>query len=101
MRKICLFCAAGMSTSLLVTKMRDYAQSINYECTIDAYPISEVKKYGDEADVILLGPQVRFELNNVKKQLSADKICEPIDMRAYGMMDGKAVIEQVKKELGD
>lgn len=100
MRTINLFCAAGMSTSLLVTKMQNYANSINYEVTIAAHPISEVGKYGPEADIILLGPQVRFELNNVKKQLP-DKNVEAIDMRAYGMMDGKAVIEHVKQVLGD
>lgn len=100
MRKIRLFCAAGMSTSLLVTKMQEYAHKIGYDCDVVAYPIAEASKYGPEADIILLGPQVRFELNNVKKQVP-NKIVEPIDMRAYGMMDGAKVIEQVKKLLGD
>lgn len=101
MRKIRLFCAAGMSTSLLVTKMREYAASINYECDIVAYSVAEVAKEGLEADICLLGPQVRFELDSVKAKLPADKKVFVIDMIAYGMMDGKAVIEQVKKELGD
>ena len=100
MRKIRLFCAAGMSTSLLVTKMQQYADSINYECQIEAHPTSEATIYGPEADIVLLGPQVRFEMNKIKAQLPG-KIVEPIDMRAYGMMDGKKVIEQVKKALGD
>ncbi|MGN1406273.1 MAG: PTS sugar transporter subunit IIB [Erysipelotrichaceae bacterium] len=101
MRKIRLFCAAGMSTSLLVKKMQDYAASINYECDICAYSVSEVADKGADADICLLGPQVRFELNNVKAKLPEGKIVMPIDMMAYGMMDGKAVIESVKKELGD
>lgn len=100
MRKICLFCAAGMSTSLLVTRMKEYAKSIDYDCDVMAYPISEVKVHGANADVILLGPQVRFELDNVKKQLP-DKIVEAIDMRVYGMMDGAKVIERCKNVLGD
>ena len=101
MRKIRLFCAAGMSTSLLVTKMQNYAKEIGYDCDVAAYPISEAATYGPEADIILLGPQVRFQLNDVKKQVGEDKIVEPIDMRAYGMMDGKKVIEDVKAKLGD
>lgn len=101
MRKIRLFCAAGMSTSLLVTKMQNYAKEIGYDCDVAAYPISEASVYGPEADIILLGPQVRFQLNDVKKQVGDDKIVEPIDMRAYGMMDGKKVIEDVKAKLGD
>lgn len=101
MRKIRLFCAAGMSTSLLVTKMQNYAKEIGYDVDVVAYPISEASVYGPEADIVLLGPQVRFQLNDVKKQLGPDKIVEPIDMRAYGMMDGKKVIEDVKAKLGD
>ena len=50
--------------------------------------------------MILLGPQVRYALNNVKKQLP-EKHIEVIDMAAYGMLDGKKVIERVKNVLGD
>ncbi|MCI5773397.1 MAG: PTS sugar transporter subunit IIB [Erysipelotrichaceae bacterium] len=99
MIKIRLFCAAGMSTSLLVTKMQEYASKINYDCDIIAYPISEVSKYGHDADYVLLGPQVKYELNNAKRILGADKPVEAIDMRAYGMMDGAAVIRQVIEGL--
>lgn len=100
MRRIYLFCAAGMSTSLLVTKMKDYAASIGYETEIIAFPVAEAKEKGVNADIVLLGPQVRFEVNRVKSELPG-KLVVSIDMLAYGMMDGKAVIEQVKKELGD
>lgn len=99
MRNIVLFCAAGMSTSLLVNKMKDYAASINYECKIEAYPISKAQECGAAADICLLGPQVRFNMDAVKKQVSCP--VEAIDMKAYGMMDGKAVIEAVRKTLGD
>lgn len=100
MRKIVLFCAAGMSTSILVKKMKEYADSIGYNCTIEAHAVAEVSKYGEGADICLLGPQVRFNLKKVQGQLP-NKIVEVIDMRAYGMMDGKAIIETVKKKLGD
>lgn len=100
MRNIVLFCAAGMSTSILVTKMKEYVDKIGYTCEINAHALTETSKYGEDADIILLGPQVRFQLNNVKKQLP-NKIVEPIDMQAYGTMDGKKVIEFVKEKLGD
>ena len=99
MKKIILLCAAGMSTSMLVQKMRAYAQSINYECTIDAYPITDAGRVGADADIILLGPQVRFRANEVKQQVSCP--VEAIDMQAYGMMDGAKAIKQVKGVLGE
>lgn len=98
MKRIILFCAAGMSTSLLVTRMRKAAEEQNFECYIEAFSISKTAEASKDADVILLGPQVRYELNNLRKRVSVP--IDAIDMRAYGMIDGKAVLEQAKKMLG-
>ena len=100
MREINLFCAAGMSTSLLVSKMQKYAAEIGYDCHIEAFPISKVDTQGAKSDIILLGPQVRFEKERVS-EMYPNKIVESINMQAYGMMDGPAIIKQVKEKLGD
>lgn len=99
MKKIILLCAAGMSTSMLVTKMKKFAESENYACEISAHAVSEAKQYAD-ADIILLGPQVRFNLAKVKEQCPNCPV-EAIDMVAYGSMDGAKVIKRVKEVLGD
>lgn len=100
MRKIILLCNAGMSTSMLMSKMKGYAETSNYDCDIQAFALAEAQNVGQTADIVLLGPQVRYALNNVKKQLPG-QIVEVIDMAAYGMLDGKKVIDQVKNVLGD
>lgn len=100
MRNIVLFCAAGMSTSLLVNKMKEAAAKENYDCQIHAYALASTKEKGPEADIILLGPQVRFSKGKVEKECPG-KIVECIDMQAYGTMNGAKVIAQVKKALGD
>lgn len=89
MKKILLVCSAGMSTSLLVTRMYQAAKE---EIKIDAFAISEAIRVAKEYDVILLGPQVRFQLNTLKKQIP-DKIIAAIDMQAYGRMDGEKVLK--------
>lgn len=99
MKKIVLLCAAGMSTSLLVTKMKKAAADEGIECDIDAYSIAQAKEVGADADIILLGPQVRFNLAKVKEQCPNCPV-EAIDMAAYGMMDGAKVIKRVKEVLG-
>ena len=53
-------CSEGMSTSILVKRMQATAQEIGYDCSIDACPIAAAAKNGRDADIILLGPQVRF-----------------------------------------
>ena len=97
MRKVLLICAAGMSTSLLMNKMREYAASIDYDVTVDAQPVGTVADTGQDADVILLGPQIRFKV----KGMCPDKPVEAMDIQAYGTMNGQKIIDRVKEILGD
>ena len=92
MKNIVLFCAAGMSTSLMVTKMQNAAKEKGFDCTIAAYSLSEMDKYGPGADCSLLGPQVRYQKDKVAAAFP-DKPLMIIDMQLYGMMKGKEVLE--------
>ncbi|OPJ55658.1 PTS sugar transporter subunit IIB [Alkalithermobacter paradoxus] len=98
MIRIGLFCAAGMSTSMLVEKMRKVAKEKGVEATINAYPESEMEKRVEEIDVALLGPQVKFMLSK------AQGICQPkgvpvqvINTMDYGMMNGEKVLNEAIK----
>ena len=95
MTKIVLLCAAGMSTSALVRKMKDAAKAEGYECDISAHSVSEAKNY-QSADMILLGPQVRYRLKEVQGELPNNKV-EVIDMKDYGMMNGEKVLKSAIK----
>ena len=88
-----LVCATGMSTSLLVNRMKETAETKEIEFQIEAHP---VEKYGEAADDILLGPQVRYELKNVKKMF-LDKPVEIINMQDYGTMNGAKVLDTALK----
>ncbi|HIU04727.1 MAG TPA: PTS sugar transporter subunit IIB [Candidatus Coprousia avicola] len=98
MKHIVLMCAAGASTSMLVKRMQQAADAAGYECTVEAHPVSDAAQYAD-VDVILLGPQVRFQLASVKSKVNCP--VEPIDMRDYGAMNGEAVIAQARKAMGE
>lgn len=98
MKKIVLLCAAGMSTSMLVKKMRKEADAIGYAAKIDAYPMSEAAAMGKDADIILLGPQVRFNLKKVQGLCPGVPV-EAIDMKLYGKMDGKGVLALAQSKM--
>lgn len=100
MRKILLVCSAGMSTSMLVKRMETAAQRQDYEVKIEAHSISEARTIGHQWDIILLGPQVKYLLNEMKSYFS-DKPVDSIEMRSYGRMDGEAVLKQAKLLLKD
>ena len=96
-----LFCAAGMSTSLLVNKMKDAAKAKGIEADIEAFPEGQMDKNLDGVHVALLGPQVGYTLGKAKK------ICEPkgipvdvIPMVDYGMMNGQKVLDFALKLAG-
>ena len=98
--KIKLFCNAGMSTSMLVTKMQGAAKERGLDVSIVAYPQASIISETDDCDVALLGPQIRFMLNEAKE------ICEPkgvpvgvINMQDYGLMKGEKVLDDALKML--
>lgn len=91
---ITLVCAAGMSTSLLVNKMKDAAKKENIEAEIIAMSEAAFAKYDKPTDVLLLGPQVRYLLSKMKKTYEPRGMkVDVVDMRAYGLMDGKKVLD--------
>ena len=61
MKKILLVCNAGMSTSMLVAKMKKAAQADGVEVSIEAKSLADAKKEIQEANIVLLGPQIRYE----------------------------------------
>lgn len=100
MRNIVLLCNMGMSTSLMVSKMKEAAKKDGYECEINAYALQKAEKVMEKADIILVGPQISFELKRFKS-LYPDKKIEAISIMDYGRMDGAKVLKHVKEVIGD
>ena len=102
MLKIRLFCAGGMSTSLLVRKMEAAAAEEGLEVDIIAYGVGSIeRRIDDTIDVVLLGPQIGYQKASV--QTVCDKFgipCEVIPMTDYGMVNGKNVLALAKKIAG-
>lgn len=97
MKKILLVCAAGMSTSMLVKRMIDHANAISLEVNISALAIAEAKN--NEVDVVLLGPQVRFQKPEIEAVAQGKMPVAVIEMKDYGTMNGQAVLEFAMKLL--
>lgn len=91
---ILLCCSAGMSTSLLVTKMEVAAKDQGIECKIWAESADAVKNHIGQADVLLLGPQVRYLLPQMKKLGEENNIpVDSINPVHYGMCNGPEVLK--------
>lgn len=102
-KTIMLVCSAGMSTSLLVTKMQKAAEERGLEAEIFAVSASEADNSLENKDVnvLLLGPQVRFMKTDFEKRLAPKGIpLDIINMSDYGMMNGEKVLDQALKIIG-
>ena len=100
---IMLACAAGMSTSLLVTKMQAAADEKGLDAEIFAAPAPEVDDILSEkkVDVLLLGPQVRYLLDQFTEKLAQKNIpVGVIPMVDYGMMNGPQVLALAEELIG-
>lgn len=96
--KIFLCCSAGMSTSMLVNKMREAAQQKGLSCEINAYSITEFEERLRQNNVCLVAPQVKFQFEHFKQRATEEgKACGLIDMLDYGMMKGDVILDQAVK----
>ena len=66
---IVMLCNLGMSTGMMVKKLEQEAAKRNLEATVHAYPMVELDEHLDGTDAILLGPQIRFALDDIKNRL--------------------------------
>ena len=92
---ILLVCAAGMSTSLLVTKMEKESVAIGANDEIYACSVDDLEAHIDKYDVVLIGPQIRYKSKSIGEVVNAkNKNYAVIDSVNYGMVDGKKVLAQ-------
>lgn len=92
---ILLICATGMSTTMLVSKMKRAAKEQDLEVSIMAVSANEAEtKFGSrELDIVLLGPQVRYMKSKVRKQLQGSNVAvEVVDIKDYGKMNGEKIL---------
>ncbi len=95
MLNVLLICSMGASTAVLCEKIKEAAAEEGEEINIWATALSVAGDEIPKADVILLGPQVRYMLKKVQNEAD-DKPVQAIDMVSYGKLDGEAVYGIIK-----
>lgn len=98
--KILLVCAFGMSTSIIRQKIRAAFGPDEQDWIVDATEVTDFKDAVKDYDIVLLGPQIGFRLDEMKK------IAEPygakvmvINSMDYGLLRGDAILKSVKEAI--
>lgn len=68
--KILLVCAAGMSTSVLMKKIKKWCQENGEELEIQAVGTTAYESEWTKYDCILVGPQIRYKVDDIRKDVS-------------------------------
>lgn len=103
-KQITLVCAVGMSTSLLVSKMKAAAKERSVDVEIVAVAESAFEGQGLEkvTNVMLLGPQVSFMAKKLKARYEPLGIkVEVINSRDYGLLNGDKVLTDALALIGE
>ena len=92
-KTIMLVCTHGMSTSILVKKMREAAAKEGIDAEIFAEPMSnaDLSLETKDIDVILLGPQIKYAKEQVKGKKTKVAV---INMDDYGLMRGDVILKK-------
>lgn len=96
MKKVILFCANGFSTAMLSQKLTAACTRAGKagEYEFSAFPFSEFQKKSPEANIIMLAPQIRFNMKRVQEQYP-DRPVILVDTMAYGTMNAEKIFKQV------
>ncbi|GEL67883.1 PTS sugar transporter subunit IIB [Marinilactibacillus psychrotolerans] len=97
-KHILLICATGMSTNMLVSKMRKAAEKHKLEVNITAVSANDAdaRLISEEIDIILLGPQVRYMKSKFLKKVEEKQIeVHVIETKDYGMMNADKILLEV------
>ncbi|MDR0485041.1 MAG: PTS sugar transporter subunit IIB [Alphaproteobacteria bacterium] len=93
MKKLYLFCSAGMSSSIIAKKMQTVATEKKLDVEVSYFPEAKMNEKAKEADIILLSPQVKYLEKEVREKYS-DKTVYLIEMADYGMLNGEAILNK-------
>lgn len=98
---ITLVCNMGMSTSMLMNKMRQSAQERSLEVDILAMADSSLPGSERPTDILLLGPQLSFMLDGFKERYK-NKIphIAVVNQMDYGLMNGEKVLDDALAMMG-
>ncbi|MFO4448624.1 PTS sugar transporter subunit IIB [Klebsiella quasipneumoniae subsp. quasipneumoniae] len=94
MKKIFLCCAAGMSTSMVMNKMKQAPAAKGIAVDIIAVSMDDFDRTLPNYDCCLLGPQIKYKFEEFNKKATAvGKKVAIIDSMDYGMMRGDKILD--------
>ena len=94
MRKLLFACTAGMSTRLLIQRMREEISSRGLDLEMTALSLSEALDAAPDADVVLLGPQIAYARTELERAVHGKVPIGVISMADFGHLNVAHILDQ-------
>lgn len=98
-KNILLICGSGASSGFMAANMRKAAKKAGLDYKIQARSESELEDYADDIDALMVGPHLKFELDDIKKQVPNDVKVILMKPDYCAVLDGTAAIEDLKNQI--
>lgn len=104
--KMVILCASAMSSGLIVEELKRIAPENDVDIEVQCFASLRYRYFDySKVDIVLLAPQVKSQLTDIKKYIvekGHDEIpLMVIPMREYGLVKGKAILDQALKMLDE
>jgi PTS system cellobiose-specific IIB component len=103
--KVIMICAAGMSSSLLETKIKKAADAANVSFELRALSVPQFGRWdpdSEKIDVVLVAPQVRYKRRSIAETMEPrGVIVQDIDPIDYGMVNGEKILKKIIAALAE
>lgn len=97
MKSVLLVCGTGASSGFMAKNIRQAAKNKGIDVSVKARSDSEVEAYIEEIDLLLVGPHLKYMLDDLKKEADPYNVpVEIIEESSYGSLDGEAVLAQIE-----
>ncbi len=101
MVRVLLVCGSGASSGFMAVNMRKALSKMSVDMTVKARSDSELENYIDEIDVVMIGPHLKYMVEEAEETVRGTNI-KVILMKPdyYATLDGKKAIDHLVSELG-
>ncbi len=95
--EVLLCCSCGLTTSYFTMKLNDAAQSMGLKINFEAVPYEMLYDAAQEKDMVLIAPQIGYQLKNAQAILS-DKVVMEIPVQIFSNYDVLGLLNLVREK---
>ncbi len=99
MMKMVLVCYSGSSASILRDRMLAWARANMVEAEIIISSLAGLEYDKEDADIVLVGPQVRCALASVRERVPEKIPVMAVETKDYGMARGDRIMKDALEEI--